>query len=326
MSITNSQYDWIMRGYQERQFKSHYDLENKLAEISKLLPEYPRICQKISSLSVACGKQYLLGDDSALLKMKEELSALKKQKEELLLSAGFSPDDLLPAYTCPLCQDKGYIGNEKCSCFKQQIIDLLYRQSNMQDALKENNFSTLSYSYYSGEDLLRFENAVKTCKNFISAFNLDYHNLFFYGTVGTGKSFLSCCVAKELMDKGFSVIYFSAVNFFEQLAQISFHTTSKEEVYNLYDDLYTCDLLIIDDLGTELTNNFSSSQFFSCLNERILRKKSFIISTNLSLQELRDRYSDRIFSRITSNFQLCKITGPDIRMYKKRMTAQNKHQ
>ena len=99
----------------------------------------------------------------------------------------------------------------------------------------------------------------------------------------------------------------------------SIQLLQKEQKADLYEDLYSCDLLIIDDLGTELTNNFSSSQFFSCLNERILRKKSIIISTNLSLQELRDRYSDRIFSRVTSNFKLCKITGPDIRMYKKRL-------
>ena len=187
--------------------------------------------------------------------------------------------------------------------------------------LKETNFSNLSYEYYEGEDFIRFENAVKTCKDFIDCFNSDYHNLFFYGTVGTGKSFLSGCIAKELIDQGKSVIYFSSTGLFEKLSALSFDYNAKEDKAELYEDLYSCDLLIIDDLGTELTNNFSSSQFFSCLNERILRKKSFIISTNLSLQELRDRYSDRIFSRITSNFKLCKITGPDIRMYKKRLTT-----
>ena len=319
MSITNSQYDRIMKKYEERQLQSRYELDERLAKISRLAPEFPKLTEKISSLSVAYGKQFLLGDDSALTRMKEELSLLKQQKEQLLSSIGFSLKDLEPSYTCTLCQDKGYMKNEKCSCFKQQIIDLLYEQSNLKDSLTENNFSKLSFSYYEGEDLQRFENAVKTCRNFIRHFNLDYHNLFFYGTVGTGKSFLSGCIAKELMDAGYSVLYFSAVNFFERLAQTSFHSTGKDELDNLFDDLYSCDLLIIDDLGTELTNNFSSSQFFSCLNERILRKKSFIISTNLSLQELRDRYSDRIFSRITSNFDLCKITGPDIRMYNKRL-------
>ena len=102
------------------------------------------------------------------------------------------------------------------------------------------------------------------------------------------------------------------------LARYSFDYREKNVLQDFYQDIYGCDLLIVDDLGTEITNSFVASQLFSCLNERNLRKKSTIISTNLSLEELRDRYSDRIFSRITSSFDLCKLTGPDIRIYKKR--------
>jgi DNA replication protein DnaC len=124
-------------------------------------------------------------------------------------------------------------------------------------------------------------------------------------------------VARELLDAGHSVIYFSASGLFDALARYSFDSKSKEKLHKLYEDLYNCDLLIIDDLGTELTNNFVTSQLFSCLNERSLRRKSLIISTNLGLEELRDRYSDRIFSRISTGFSLCKLTGPDIRIQKK---------
>ena len=147
----------------------------------------------------------------------------------------------------------------------------------------------------------------------------DYHNLFFYGTVGTGKSFLSGCIASELLESGHSVIYFSASGLFDALARYAFDSRAKEALSGFYEDLYHCDLLIIDDLGTEMTNTFVASQLFSCLNERHLRKNATIISTNLSLEELRDRYSDRVFSRITSHYDLCKLTGPDIRMCKKRM-------
>ena len=128
---------------------------------------------------------------------------------------------------------------------------------------------------------------------------------------------MSCCVAKELMDKGYLVIYFSAAQLFDTLSKGTFEKDSKEAVSGIAEDIYDCDLLIIDDLGTELTNSFVSSQLFSCLNNRFLRKKSTIITTNLSLSELRDRYSDRIFSRITSNYEVCKLTGKDIRMKKK---------
>lgn len=139
----------------------------------------------------------------------------------------------------------------------------------------------------------------------------------FYGTVGTGKSFLSSCIAKELIEQGKLVIYFSSAQLFETLSRSTFDRNSEEAASGIYEDIYECDLLIIDDLGTELTNAFVSSQLFSCLNNRHLRRKSTIITTNLSLEELRDRYSDRIFSRITSNYGMCKLTGRDIRITKK---------
>ena len=320
MALTNSQYNTIMKTYEEKQLTARHALDKRLNFVNKTIPKYQEISNQISSLSVEHASRLLDGDTSAMAELKETIAQLRDAKNQLLLNAGLPADYLELQYECSHCKDSGYIGTEKCHCFKQQIISLLYKQSNIQDMLSENNFASLSYDFYEGEDLLHFKNAVKTCKDFIDCFNSGYHNLFFYGTVGTGKSFLSGCVAKELMDSGHSVIYFSSTGLFEKLSQVSFDYHAKDELADLYEDLYSCDLLIIDDLGTELTTNFSSSQFFSCLNERILRKKSTIISTNLSLQELRDRYSDRIFSRITSNFKLCKITGPDIRMYKKRLT------
>ena len=321
MALTNSQYNTIMKTYEEKQLTARHALDKRLNFVNKTIPKYQEISNQISSLSVEHASRLLDGDTSAMAELKETIAQLRDAKNQLLLNAGLPADYLELQYECSHCKDSGYIGTEKCHCFKQQIISLLYKQSNIQDMLSENNFASLSYDFYEGEDLLHFKNAVKTCKDFIDCFNSGYHNLFFYGTVGTGKSFLSGCVAKELMDSGHSVIYFSSTGLFEKLSQVSFDYHAKDELADLYEDLYSCDLLIIDDLGTELTTNFSSSQFFSCLNERILRKKSTIISTNLSLQELRDRYSDRIFSRITSNFKLCKITGPDIRMYKKRLTT-----
>ena len=320
MALTNSQYNTIMKTYEEKQLASRQELDAKIAHVNKHVPHYQQLSEQISSLAVKQAFLMLEQDAGNKEEFKNTLANLRKEKQQVLLDAGYPADYLEPVFVCPDCKDTGYIGLEKCHCFKQQIINLLYQQSNIHEMLKETNFSNLSYQYYEGEDLIHFENAVKTCKDFIDCFNSDYHNLFFYGTVGTGKSFLSGCIAKELIDQGKSVIYFSSTGLFEKLSTLSFDYNAKEDKAELYEDLYSCDLLIIDDLGTELTNNFSSSQFFSCLNERILRKKSFIISTNLSLQELRDRYSDRIFSRITSNFKLCKITGPDIRMYKKRLT------
>ncbi len=318
MPLTNTQYDRIFRQYEEKQRQSRLEMQRRRDYVYEHLPKYRELEDETASLSVAQGKKLLFGDEAALEKLRKSLADLKKQKKQLLTESGLSADYLEPIYSCPDCRDTGYIDREKCHCLRQAEISLLYEQSGLQEILANNNFSLLSYEYHSGEDLLHFEKAVENCKNFIKNFDSDYHNLFFYGTVGTGKSFLSGCVAKELMDRGHSVIYFGATGLFDLLSSTSFDTKSREERQNTYSDLYQCDLLIIDDLGTELTNQFTASQLFSLLNERHIGRKATVISTNLSLRELQDRYSDRIFSRITSNFEVCKLTGADIRMYQKR--------
>ena len=316
MPLTNAQYDRIFRQYEEKQRQSRLETERRRDYVYERLPKYRELEDEAASLSVAQGKKLLSGDESALEELRESLASLREQKGRLLLDADLPADYLEPVFSCPDCRDTGYIGREKCHCLRQAEISLLYEQSGIEDMLKRNNFSLLSYEYYTGEALALFRHAVETCQSFIKNFNSDYRNLFFYGTVGTGKSFLSGCVAKELMDQGHSVIYFGAAGLFDLLSSVSFDTKSREERQNTYSDLYRCDLLIIDDLGTELTNQFTASQLFSLLNERNLGKKSTLISTNLSLAELRDRYSDRIFSRITSNFEVCRLAGEDIRMYK----------
>ncbi len=317
MPLTNLQYDQIFRQYEENQRRCRLEMTRRRDDVYSLIPAYRDLEDAIASVSVAQGKKLLSGDESALSCLRDSLSKLKEQKKQLLMEKGFLADYLDPLFVCPDCRDTGYIEGAKCHCFRQAEISLLYEQSGIEDMLKYNNFDHLSYEYYTGEALALFRHAVSTCQNFIKTFDSDYHNLFFYGTVGTGKSFLSGCVAKELIDQGHSVIYFGATGLFDLLSNASFHVGSREERQNAYSDLYQCDLLIIDDLGTELTNQFTASQLFSLLNGRQLGKKSTLISTNFSLAELRDRYSDRIFSRITSNFEVCRLAGKDIRMYRR---------
>lgn len=319
MALTNAQYDSIMRNYEKKQSKNAYLMNKRFQEIIEKIPEYQEIDHAISSLCMEKGRQLLNGNRQATASLHEQVASLSAKKKKLLKDAGYPADYLEPIYDCSLCKDTGFTEGEKCSCFKQAIIDLLYEQSNIKEMLKEENFSKLSTEYYIGEDLKRFSHAVEGSRKFIEDFNLDYHNLFFYGTVGTGKSFLSNCIAGELIDKGHSVIYFSSLKLFDTLSKMTFEHRDKEELNRIYDDLYNCELLIIDDLGTELTNSFVTSSLFSCLNERHLRKNPTIISTNLSLEELSTRYSERIFSRITSYFNLYKLTGQDIRMHKKRI-------
>ncbi len=324
MALSSSQYESIIKGYERIRDENRHLLELRREQVYGAVPGYRDLDESVSTLSVSAARQLLEGDTDALERLKSRLSEIDRQKTELLAQAGFSPDYLEPVYSCPHCQDTGYVVRqdglrEKCSCFRQQELAIRYEQSNIRDMITRENFSTLSYEYYHDEDLQHFKAAAALSREFVENFSAGNRNLFFYGTVGTGKSFLSGCIANELLQKGCSVIYFSASGLFERLARYSFDSRSREELQDFYGDLYDCDLLIIDDLGTEITNSFVTSQLFACLNERGLREKATIISTNLSLEELRDRYSDRIFSRITSNFSLCKLTGPDIRIYKKRL-------
>lgn len=323
MALTKAQYDTIKRSYEDKQTHNMRLLMQRRQQVYAQLPEYQELETSVGASSVACARLLLEGDDAALDDLKRRLAQNASRRRALLAQAGYPEDYLEPFYDCPDCQDTGYIGGEKCHCFRQQEITLLYEQSGIQEILARENFDTLSTAYYEGEDLQRFENAALISHKFVDNFKKDYQNLLFYGTVGTGKSFLSGCIARELLSQGLAVIYFSANGLFENLARYSFDAKSKETLYNFCKDIYNSDLVIIDDLGTEVTNNFVTSQLFSLLNERHLRQKATIISTNLNLEEIRDRYSDRIFSRITSNYTLCKLTGPDIRMYRRRIHAKS---
>ncbi len=323
MALNKMQYESIIKGYERTRDRNRHLAEERRNLIYKNVPAYKELDESVASVSVSLTKLVIDEEENAMQKVRSSLQDISMRKKQLLLQAGYPADYLEPLYDCPNCQDTGFLPNtdgfkKKCHCFRNQEIALLYNQSNIREVIATENFSTLSYDFYHEEDLKRFQKAVNICKDFVQNFKQDYHNLFFYGTVGTGKSFLSGCIANELLQKGCSVIYFSASRLFETLAHYSFDNNMKEALYDFYNDLYNCDLVIVDDLGTEITNSFVSSQLFACLNERQLRKNATIISTNLSLEELRNRYSDRVFSRITSNYELCKLTGPDIRMLKKR--------
>lgn len=317
MALTKAQYDSIRKNYEERQHKNHRIFLERKEQVYNSLPEYRQLEEQMGELSISRTRALLDGDSKTASELKDRIRLLSRQKKALLISAGLGEDYLEPLHDCPDCQDTGYINGEKCHCFRQMEISFLYEQSHIEEMIAKENFSTLSYEYYKGDDLKHFKDAVNISKDFVSCFKNHYQNLFFYGTVGTGKSFLSGCIAKEVLQQGNSVIYFSANGLFETLARYAFDVNSKETLYIFYKDLYNCDLVIIDDLGTEVTNSFVTSQLFGFLNERHLRRKPTIISTNLSLEELRDRYSDRIFSRITSNFTICKLSGPDIRIRKR---------
>lgn len=326
MALTQLQYDSLMRMYEQRKFHTRDIMEARKKEVYTRIPRVKELENTISELSLKQARRMLDGDTTALSALKTDLHKLSQEKARLIAEAGFPSDYLEPVYICEDCKDTGYIDNHKCHCYTKAVIDMLYTQSNLKEILAEENFDTFSLNYYSvnhvdpktgRNSLENIKNAVDVCHEFIATFGSEFHNLFLYGDTGVGKTFLSHCIAKELIDTSFSVIYFTAFELFDMIAKSRFK--KEQSADEMYDHIFDCDLLIIDDLGTEMVNTFTSSELFQCINERILRRKSTIISTNLSLESIVELYSERTFSRITSNYTMLKLTGDDIRIKKKLM-------
>jgi len=325
--LKNEQYNQILREYDNRRFQAKFEQNKRKEEAYKLIPKLKELEEELISLAAQSGRMALFGDESSLKTLKEKIAMLEKQQEELLVDNGFPADYLNLYYQCSKCKDTGFIGTEKCNCLKQAIADLLYSDSNIKAVLANENFSTFSFKYYSDEyvdetlglsPLSNMQKIVASCKSFIRHFDKCNDNLIFTGNTGVGKTFLANCIAKELLDNGYTVIYLTAFRLFDILEKNKFSKDedSSYEASNQFDYILDCDLLIIDDLGTELNNAFTNSQLYVILNERLLRQKSTIISTNLTLPNINAIYGERIFSRIASNYKVHRIIGEDIRLHK----------
>lgn len=324
MALQNSQYDALMRYYQKLRLNNKRDLDKRVANAYRKIPRLSEIDREIASISMKKARLLLGESDECDFDLEDAISSLSLERAALLEQNGFEPDYLKMRYTCPICQDTGYVDNQRCICLKKAISEQLYTQSNMRRLLENVSFSDFSLDYYAKDIINKATGqsaydaavtALDRSRNFVRCFDTSAANLFLYGDTGVGKTFLSCCIARELLDSMHSVVYYSAFDLFEVFAHNTF--SASEDIQGEYDFIFDCDLLIIDDLGTELTNNFVASQFFLCINERILRKKSTIISTNLDLGSFMERYSERVFSRVSSNYTMVKLYGNDIRIQKK---------
>ena len=326
MSISTRQYQDIMNEYDAIRRRNYMAEQERKERIYALIPEIRQIDEEIAHVSVTKAKEMLfkkISDADAKEALQQTIYNLSMEKINLLAIHNFPADYLDPIYDCPECKDTGYIGDKKCSCFQQKLRQLLYSQSNIEDSVSNESFYTFRTDYYSsqrtGKEKLspreNIENVLSASRSFIE--NFDFHpgqNLLIYGNAGVGKTFLSNCIAGELLTRGKSVIYLTAYQFFDQLADYTFRRGT-DNAQTLPAFLH-CDLLIIDDLGTELNNSFINSQLFLCINERILNKKSTIISTNLSLEQISRSYTERVFSRIIQSYTLLHIYGEDIRIKK----------
>lgn len=329
MALSNSQYNAVMREYGQQQLTNKHEQDRRVAEVYKNVPQIRALDEAISTESAACARRLLDGDTGARAKLRELLADLREQKVVLLRSAGFPEDYMEMHYRCPDCKDTGYADGKRCHCFEQARIRILYAQSNIRDVLERENFNTFSFRYFDDTrevpglrmtELAYMKLVVKRCLAFAENFKKDGGNILFTGSTGVGKTFLTNCIAKELIDRYVSVIYLSSHDLFEIFSKHKFSYGSEEDLEETYRHILECDMLIIDDLGTEMNNTFVSSQLFYCINERLNRGKGTMISTNLSMDMLRDTYSDRVTSRLMSHYTTIPLYGGDIRM-KKRVSS-----
>lgn len=316
----------ILRDYERKRSEVKSLREDRLREIYSKIPRVEEIDDELQKTGITISKTLIRGVDNPqeiVDRLKQKLDLLKKERAFLLTENNIPLQYLDYHYNCTGCNDTGFVSNgQKCKCFKQQLIIKAYNMSNLSNVLAKENFQSFNLDIFSDEAFdnqsltprQNMMNILNVCEGFV--FNFDVNkddNLLFYGETGTGKTFLTNCIAKALLDRGKIVIYQTAFRLLEILEEIRFRNSSDKEKYKL---IFDADLLIIDDLGTEMTNSFTNSELFNIINSRLLSDKKTIISTNLSPKEIMDRYDDRIFSRLFSKFTVLHFWGKDLRWEK----------
>ena len=285
------------------------------------VPRIQEIDDEISSLAFSMLEDVSAGknSDAVVKEFGETLKSLNGEKKTLLAKNGYKPDFLDIPYACSLCRDTGLYKGKRCKCYNKLLSEELLAESNLSDLMKKQTFSSFELKYYRGEkkngELFspkeNIMSVMKICKRFADEFDKTHENLLLYGAPGLGKTFLSSAIANRAIERGFSVIYASAGDIFSRLEDIKFGRTDGSN--NKYDMLTEADLLLLDDLGTEFRSVFTDSELFKILNARILLSKSTIISTNLTLADIKRFYSERVLSRVLGEFNSLKFYGDDIR-------------
>lgn len=333
--MTNSTLKTLLKEFEQKKLQAELDLEERKKALYLKIPKLQEIDNKIDSYGLQTLKSILSTNSKENIDVfKEKINLLKKEKENILFINNISLDFLKPHYDCLKCNDTGYIfENNKshlCNCIKQKMFDIEFNKSNICNLSKE-NFSTFNLNFYSDEinfdkykeKISPRENILKI-KEIIDSFidnfdNPNEKNLLFTGNTGLGKTFLSNCIADQLLKQGKTVLYQTSPNMLDSIINYKFDKPNSS--CDIYDNILNVDLLIIDDLGTECINSMKFTELFNIINSRLLNQHNHItktiISTNLTLKDLHENYDGRIFSRLIGHYNICKFFGDDIRFLKK---------
>lgn len=311
----------ILDSYDEKRQRAAKKRREKIEEVYLKYPRIHEIDNEMNRLGME-NIQKILKDgknhEKYNAELNENLERLEKERDVLLEKYNIPKNFKEYEYECALCSDTGYTPDgKKCVCFKQSVMNERYNSSNIGHMMKKFNFDTFSFDMYSKDKgsymtspYDNIQRIYKRTRDFCNNFDSMNKSMLFYGKTGLGKTFLSCAAGKELIEQGKTVAYIRAGKLFSTFEDYRFGRLQDKSVI---DNLYSCDLLIIDDLGTESSGKMNNSTLFDIFDERTTMEKKLIISTNLDLSELGKRYSMRFMSRVMENCIVCHFIGEDIR-------------
>ena len=288
-------------------------------------PEAELIRRRIASTASQAAKAVLRGGDvrASMEALKAENLSLQAQFAELLKEHGYTRADIEPQFTCEKCQDTGYNDGRMCSCHRALLRQIAYENLNRISPLTLSTFEDFSLNYYSDvqqngtrSDREQMRYIFEYCRRYADNFGKESGNLFFTGATGLGKTHLSLAIASAAIDKGFGVVYGTAQNFAVSLERERF-ARPEDTAGDTLELLNECDLLIIDDLGMEISSSYITAMIYNIIDTRIMLKKPTIISSNLSMQELEKRYNERFVSRVLGFYDRMPFRGKDIRAKRK---------
>lgn len=333
--MDNSILKELLNEYEQNRLDAIRQADFRKNELYKKYPELQKIDDDISSSSIKIAKTILNNNDSSLIEdLKNNVNNLKKYKYELLAKLKIDENDLLPNFKCRICNDTGFISSNNspsimCNCLKQRLFDISYNKSNIGN-IKNDVFENFNFDFYSdvvNEKLYKtnisprknMEAIFNVAKSFVENFDdVNEKNLLFRGNTGLGKTFLSNCIANEILGYGKTVLYQTAPVMLDMILDYRFGKSVNNK--NICDSILNTDLLIIDDLGTEHMNSLKFAELFNIINSRLLNSNNkitkTIISTNLTMNELFTTYDERIVSRLIGNYTILPFFGEDIRFKK----------
>lgn len=290
------------------------------------IPNLNAIEENLNKATLEYTRVSLSNDNERIMQAKKLVDDLRKKRNTLLKQENINESDFLPEYSCKHCSDSGYFLDkrnqyQRCKCFKQMVIDELYSQSNIKQILKSENFDNFDCRLFndtidSSEGVSVLENMEliqRLAWNFIDGFGKQFKNFLLYGNPGLGKTFICNCIARDLLDKGHTVMYQTCLEFCKLIEDYRFNKDFTSEKKVMMDMAYEAELFILDDLGTEYPGVIPSTSLFDLINERILLRKPTIISTNLKPDEMTVHYSERFTSRLAGNYDFLKFFGEDLR-------------